>query len=364
MAAAHGRTGRCVRQAPRADETSSAGPLPESRAYLGKAAEAPWRFGYTALMRYFSARYPEVPEVGQARLPGQEFFRLGQLPSLVFAPCEIADIDLRREIPRIRLFGLGMLGPNGPLPLHFTEIAKDRLENRKDRTLVDFLDIFHHRFLTLFYRAWAQSQATAGLDRTGEERFSRYVAWLAGDEYGETGPSSLPPHARLAASAHLIREARNPDGITTTLARFLGVPVVLREFVHHWIKIAREERNQLGSPSLSSVLGEGVILGDCVPDCQHCFCLIIGPLDLEEYLRFLPNGRDLPVLVEWVRAFVGFEYHWKIQLDIRTESASTLQLDMTQRLGWTTWLGKERHEKVVTGMVYEPEYYVSRRQGG
>lgn len=361
MATPHGRTGCGVKKPVSAKESAHAGLSPESRACLGKAAQTPWKFSFTALMRYLSARHPDVPEVGQAELPEQEFFRLSQQPALAFAPREIAGIDMRYKAPHIRLLSLGMLGSNGPLPIHYTEIAKDRLENRKDRTLVDFLDIFHHRFLTLFYRAWSQSQSAAGLDRAGDERFSRYVAWLNGDEFRETEHLHLPPHARLAASAHLIREARNPDGITCTLSHFLGVPTELQEFVHHWIEITPDERTRLGKPSFSSVLGEGVVLGDKVPDRQHCFCLVIGPLNFEEYLRFLPNGKDLPVLIEWVRAFVGFEYHWKIQLNIQMESASITQLGGTQRLGWTTWLGKERQRKVVTGMVYEPEYYVSRQ---
>ena len=329
----------------------------ESRAYLGKAAETPWKFSFTALMRYLSARYPDIPEVGHAELPEQEFFRLCQQPALVFAPREIAAIDMRSKFPRICLFSLGMLGPNGPLPIHYTEIAKDRLDNRNDRTLVDFLDIFHHRYLTLFYRAWSQSQAAAGLDRTGNERFSRYVAWLDGDELLETEDLNLPSHARLAASAHLIREARNPDGLTCTLSHFLGVCIELQEFVHHWIKIEPDERTRLGKPSFSSVIGEGAVLGEMIPDCQHCFCLTIGPLNFEEYLRFLPTGKDLPVLIEWVRAFVGLEYYWRVQLNIHVESVANAQLGGMQRLGWTTWLGRERHKKVVAGMAYEPEYY-------
>jgi type VI secretion system protein ImpH len=343
---------------PSDNEGAPAGLEAESRAYLGQAAQKPWHFGYTALLRYLSARYPEIPEVGRARLPRQELFRLGQSPSLAFAPREIADIELLQGILHIRLFSLGMLGPNGPLPIHFTEIAKDRQENRKDQTLVKFLDIFHHRFLTIFYRAWAQAQSAAGLDRAREEGFSRYVAWLDGDEGQETEDSPLPPHARLAASAHLIREARNPDGITATLSHYLGVPVALQEFAHHWIEIAPDERNQLGKPSLSSILGEGTILGAMVPDRQHGFYLVIGPLTLDGYLRFLPNGKDLRVLIEWVRAFVGFEYQWNIQLEILTESAPIAQLGKTQRLGWTTWLGKERQKKAGTGMIFEPEHYI------
>ena len=69
----------------------------------------------------------------------------------------------RRRACRCRLFGL--LGPNGPLPLHLTEYARERLRHAGDPTLSRFLDIFHHRFLALFYRAWAQAQPHVNRDR-------------------------------------------------------------------------------------------------------------------------------------------------------------------------------------------------------
>ena len=39
-----------------------------------------------------------------------------------------------------------------------------------------------------------------------------------------------------------------------------------------------------------------------VPDMQYKFRLVIGPLMLEDYWRFLPGGNNLPVLTELVRA--------------------------------------------------------------
>jgi len=321
---------------------------------LQQAAAAPWKHGYTALLRRLSAQLPGPP-VGQAVRPQQEAFRLGQQPSLGFAPREIASITMDGGVSRIRLFGLGLLGPNGALPLHFTEIAKDRLDNRRDTTLVDFLDLFHHRYLSLLYRAWAQSQSTAGLDRAGQEPFSDYIARLCGIELVDSKSSPLAQHARLAAAPHLVQQSRHPDGLAATLAHYFGMQVRLCEHVLHWIAVAPSDQTRLGQACLATLLGQGALAGDKVPDRQHKFRLVLGPLSLAAYLRLTPQGQDLPVLVEWVRAFVGFEYHWEVQLLVASDAAPMASLGGPQRLGWSTWLGDASSQSVVSGMVFAPE---------
>ncbi|GGD98418.1 hypothetical protein GCM10010985_61480 [Caballeronia grimmiae] len=139
----------------------------------------PWRYGFYPLLRSIGAN-THGEAIGTAQLPASESFRIGQRPSLIFAPREVADARLKDGRLHIRLFGLGMLGPNGPLPIHVTEIAREREEHRNDPTLGNFLDIFHHRSLSLLYRAWALTQAAAGLDRPDQERFSVYVASASG----------------------------------------------------------------------------------------------------------------------------------------------------------------------------------------
>lgn len=137
---------------------------------LARLRAEPWRYGFLALLRRIGAD-ARIDPIGKARRPQAEPFRLGQQPSLAFAPREIASVGDANGRLKVRLFGLGMLGPNGPLPIHVTEIARDREESRRDPTLGNFLDIFHHRYLTLLYRAWASAQAAAGLDRPDDERF-------------------------------------------------------------------------------------------------------------------------------------------------------------------------------------------------
>ncbi|WP_211455187.1 type VI secretion system baseplate subunit TssG [Collimonas antrihumi] len=321
----------------------------------------PWRYGFISLLRATAAQHPHLPPIGRATLPRQEPFRLGQRPSMTFSPREIAAVDPHVKHPQIRLFGLGMLGPNGPLPIHFTEIAKDRLDNRHDATLVDFLDKFHHRYMTHMYRAWSQAQAAAGLDRADDEQFSQYVSRLAGNDPVNIRSSPLPPHARMAASAHLVREARNPDGLAMTLAHFFGVPVQIEEHVLHWISVSSDEHTLLGRASVATVMGEGALLGEAVPDRQHKFRIVIGPLSLAQYLHLTPQGRDLPLLVEWVRAFVGLEYGWEVELKVAAAAATPARIGGAEKLGWATWLGDSDTTRAATGMVFEPEQYM--RQG-
>ena len=317
----------------------------------------PWRFGFLSLLRRIGAN-PATDPIGTARRPRSEPFRLGQQPSLAFAPREIANAQEADGRLKVRLFGLGMLGPNGPLPIHVTEIAKDREDSRRDTTTADFFDLFHHRFFTLFYRAWASSQSTAGLDRKDNERFSFYIASLVGQDVGEISRRPLSSHARLAASAHLVREARNPDGLRATLERYFGVPVALEENVFHWIEIDPADQGRMGRPGAAATMGRGAILGRVAPDRQHRFRIVIGPVDLDAYLRFTPQGEDLPRLVEWVRAFVGYELEWELELLIKPESAPPAVMGGRQRMGWSGWLGRPAPHKPITGMRFEPERYV------
>lgn len=317
----------------------------------------PWRYGFLSLMRRIGAD-PRIEPVGTAARPRAEPFRLGQQPSLAFAPREIASVGELDGRLHVRLFGLGSLGPNGPLPSHVTEIAREREENRGDRTLSNFLDIFHHRYLALLYRAWASAQAAAGLDRADDEKFSFYIASLTGQDLDEIAGRALPPHAQLAASANLVREARDPDGLRMTLEQYFGVPVRIAEYQFHWVNVTREEQTHLGEPSAASVMGEGAMLGELAPDRQYHFRVVIGPVHLDEYLRFTPRGAALPELVDWVRSFVGREFQWELELRIKAESAPPAVLGGEQQLGWSGWLGRSSDGKPITGMLFEPEEYV------
>ena len=339
---------------------------------MNDAQSRPWAHGFTPLLRRLAARDMSMPQVGRAQRPLQESFRLGQQASMAFSPRELASVEVRPaaqggDQTHIKLFSLGTLGPNGALPIHVTELVRERVEARRDTTLADFIDLFHHRAFTHIYRAWAQSQSAAGLDRSADETFTPYVARLAGDEPSEVQGSALSAHARWAATAHRVRAARNPEGLVRSLAQFFGVTVQLHEYCLQWMPIEPQDLCVLGQPRESSVLGRGAMAGEVVPDRQSRFRLVIGPLSMDGYLRLTPQGsaqgKDLPALVELVRSFIGFEYVWEVELLIDRHAAPATQLGDSTQLGWSSWMASDTSNgaatSAVSGMVFEPEHYVA-----
>lgn len=320
--------------------------------------ETPWDSGFLGLMRALSARKQALPVPGTAQRPSQECYRLGQTAQMAFSPREIASLDVNSDRLTVQLFGLGVWGPQGAMPLHLSELAWSRTEQHNDQTLTDFIDIFHHRALSLFWRSWFISQDTASLDRKDDESFSFYIASLVGLDTAELGHSLLPVHARLASSAHLIREARNPEGLTGALYYYFDIPVTLDEFTPQWIRFAPDETSQLGQPGGALQLGDGAVLGETVQDCQHKFRLTLGPLTLAQYMRFSPWGEDLPVLCEWVRNFTGYEFAWDVQLILRADEMPEATLNGSHQLGYASWLTRTDHTEPVSGMSFEPEHYL------
>ncbi|HBZ14768.1 type VI secretion system baseplate subunit TssG [Pantoea sp. NPDC088449] len=316
----------------------------------------PWDSGFISLMRTLAARSPELPAPGTSALPDNENFIIGQSPHMVFAPREIESVSQQDDKTHLKLFSLGIWGPQGAMPLHQTEMAYIRNEQH-DTTLTNFVDLFHHRALSKLYRAWAVSQDTAALDRPHEERFSFYTGSLMGIDPQELAESVLPQHPRLSAASHLVREARNPEGLLGALNYYFGLPVQIREYVGQWITLQRDDQTQLGFGQESALLGDGAMLGDTVLDRQHKFQLIFGPLTLKQYIRFSPWGQDLPVLCEWIRQFVGFEYAWEVSLVLNASDVPCATLGDAYQLGYTSWLERENHDSPLPGMSFEPETY-------
>lgn len=341
------------------DNPSLEGDALISKTLVEVITRQPWRFGFLALMRRINANR-SIDPVGTAMLPGAEPYRIGQKPSLLFAPSEIADAALKNGKLTIRHYGLGVLGPNGPLPIHVTEIAREREEQRRDPTLCNFLDVFQHRSLTLLFRAWARAQATVSLDRPEQDRFSVYVSTLSGFPQRRSRPWPLPVHARLSVAPHLARQPRNVGSLGSMVAHHFGVPVVINENLFHWMASEPEEHSLLGEERMSSFLGEGAVLGEQMPDRMSRFQMVIGPLDIDDYHRFTPEGDDLLRLIACVRAFVGRQFTWELKLLIKPQSAPPALLGGEHQLGWSSWLGESPTGDPIVGMRFEPDHYLGQ----
>lgn len=326
---------------------------------IERATQTPWKFDLFMLLRWLDAKQPALPRFGTATRSSEEKVRLGQLPSLQFAPANISSIneDVKGRAV-IRQRGFGLFGPNGPLPIHLTEYVRERTDNFRDRSMVEFADIFHHRFLLLFYRAWSHVQSTVSMDRPDEDRFTDYVASLVG--YGDgamRGSDDIPDSAKLYNAGHLVRLTRNPEGLVGVLSTFFDCQVRLEERLFHWLKLREEDQTRLGGESDQSRLGVGAICGSAVPDRQSRFRLHIGPLDLVSYQAFLPVGPRHRKLRDWVRNYVGLEYIWDVCLILRADEVPLTTLTGNTRLGWTTWLGRRTRSDDANDLVLDVEAY-------
>jgi type VI secretion system protein ImpH len=284
---------------------------------------------------------PRKPRLGSSTRAADDPVRLGQEPATAFAPATISRFTAGRdgEPSRMLVHFLGLLGPNGPLPLHLTDYARDRLRNARDPTFARFLDVFNHRMLCLFYRSWTQAQPTVSLDRPEDDRFGVYIGSLFGigmPTYRER--DAMPDLAKLHYAGHLSCQTRHPDGLRSILTGFLELPVRIQELVGHWLPLPQDSQWRLGESPTTGTLGESTIVGPRVWDRQSKFRIRIGPLCLKDYERMLPSGDSLARVLAVVRNYTGDQLSWDLNLVLKQAEVPPIRLGATVRLGWTTWL--------------------------
>jgi type VI secretion system protein ImpH len=321
---------------------------------LRSLERAPYRFDFFDVLRRFECAHPEASRLGRALRPCDEPIRLGQEASLGFPASPLASFvpSAAGKPPRLSVHFLGLLGPNGPLPLHLTEYARDRVRNAGDRALVSFLDVFHHRILTLFYRVWADAQPTVSLDRPKEDRFGTYLGSLIG-----LGMPSLrnrdefPDQAKLYFAGRFAAQTRNCEGLTAIVETFFGLPVKVEEFAGEWLKLPEEARWRLGRSARAGVLGQTTVAGARTWQRQSKFRLVFGPLNEDDFHSLLPGGVRLRRLVALVRNYTGDSLNWDVRLHLEHQVNRPFRLGQSSSLGWTSWLGRcpqgERRQDVI-----------------
>jgi type VI secretion system protein ImpH len=343
-----------------------AAPRVEIDLVLAAIAAEPFRYDLWHVLRWLDAKHPMLPPLGRAPKPDLEPVRIGQEPALAFAPAQIHALQPGTDgrPPRLSILGFGLLGPNGPLPIHLTEYARERLRAHNDPTFVRFLDLLHHRFTLLFYRAWVGSQAAASLDRPGDDSFSRYAASLVhlGDP-ALRNRDAVEDHAKLYVAGHLVRETRNAEGLEKILENFFRASVRIEQWVSHWLTLAREQQTRLGAGRDAERIGIGSVVGARVPDVQSRFRIRLGPLSLADYESHLPGGKPFRQMLAWLRNYVGFELCWDVRLVLRRDEVPQAALGSSARLGWTTWMGARPKGADADDLVLIHET-IAARQGG
>jgi type VI secretion system protein ImpH len=311
---------------------------PASAVEAALAAE-PFRFEFLQALRLLERAHADAPRLGRARRAGQEPIRIGQEPYLAFPPANLsAFVPGRGATPArlwVRFFGL--FGPQGPLPIHLTEYARRRQQQERDPTFARFADIFHHRLLLLFYRAWADAQPAVDHDRPREARFTGYVGSLGG--IGPDPVAAKDPwqrYAELFHAGYFAGQTRHASGLRQLLQQLFEVGVAIESFAGGWLTLPEETRLYLG---VQGRLGVDAVAGERSFQRQHRFRICLGPLTFADFGRFLPGGRSLGRLQDSIRLAVGDALEWDLQLVLKHDEVPDAKLDGGIRLGLTSWFG-------------------------
>lgn len=302
-------------------------------------AQDPQAFHIFHALRVIEAEYDDQPRLGRSIRPKQDRIRLSQEAEPAFPTSTIAEFEVPNGVNPGKLVNrfFGLFGPNGPLPLHLTEYARDRARNNHDTTFTAFANIFTHRMLSLLYRAWANGQPAPSFDRVGEDPFEDKVAALAG-HYGVhlRERDAMPDMAKRHFSGHLTHGPKNAEGLLSIVSSFFTAPTRIEDFIGSWLELEQSDQWKLGG---QIGLGRGTSLGHRVWSRSSKFRIVIGPLPIEDFRRMLPGGVSLARLGAIVRNYLGDVFDWDVNIILRREDVPEPILGVSAALGQTCWIG-------------------------
>jgi type VI secretion system protein ImpH len=309
----------------------------DRRAELARNATAYEFFQAVRLLGLWSAA---ARPVGDFADPADEAVRFSVTASLAFPASEIQSVEQQPDGPlRMTVNFLGLTGPQGVLPFHYTQLVADRLQKR-DRGLRDFLDIFHHRILSLFYRSWEKSHFPVAYERSGRDPITRHVRDLVG--MGEP-PAEEPARHRSALLFHaglLLAQPRSALGLEQLLEGVFDVPVEVEQFVGEWYTPMGETQCLVSDDErMAGRLGHGALVGDAVWDRQAKVRVRLGPLTRARYEEFLPGGAAHEELRQLTRFYGGDALEFGVQLALARDDVPPCILGGDGLpLGWSTWV--------------------------
>ena len=323
----------------------------------------PERYSFFQAVRLLYRAHGMPPRAGVSS--AHDALRLTVPPSLNFPPCELQSLDRTTqddsESPRYTMSVnfLGLTGPSGVLPRHYTEWLMAQ-QKARDPASRDFLDIFNHRLLSLFWRAWAKHRTELSQELAGEKGGSgvlRHIYDLIGlgtpalhalvepRARGSSSKTKLPA-AALGYYSGLV--AQHPHGVGA-LAQVIGdvvdAPVEVIGCHGTWQRIPMRDRTRLGKDNQR--FGDGCVLGSRFWDRQTTVRVRIGPMRLRGFDALLPQRELLGAVVELLRFLAGLALDLEIQLVLQAEAVPRARLGGTRaaRLGWNSWLAGRRSER-------------------
>lgn len=310
-----------------------------------KLFDEPERFEFFQAVRLLERLFPERAPVGRDALPLDEVTRFRSRVSLNFPPSQIQEIRETEEDftekRKLEMFVnfMGMVGAQGAMPMHYSELIIERARYG-DAALWNFLDIFTHRTVSLFYRAWEKYRFPVNYER-GNDDFTAYLFDIIGlGTQGLRGRLNIDDESLLPYGGLIAQKPHSASALTNMISDYFNVPAEIEQFSGQWLALDEESITTLGRANSS--LGANTVLGAKVWDDQSKFRVRLGALSFNEFRAFLPDGTAYQPVKAIIRFMVGQEFDFDIQLKLKAkEVPGTILTTRAKRrpmLGWTSFL--------------------------
>ena len=315
---------------------------------LQRLRARPWSVAFFQAVRLLRRAFPGRGAVGEFVSPVNEPVRFQANPTLGFPASEIQSLDWPQNETgpaQMKVNFMGLSSPTGVLPIPYIELILERAQ-KKDNGFRDFLDIFNHRLISLFYRAWEKYRFFVRYERREPDSLSPLLMSFIGlGTKGLTARQEVADESLMFYAGLLGQRPHSALALKQLLADYFGVPVEVEQFVGKWIRLDRRDQTEFkDAERVTEQLGFGAVVGDEVWDTQSTVRVKLGPLTRERYMDFLPRpeSKGYAVLNSILKFYCGAEIDFEVQLILDRAETPRLELsgdaDSSLLLGWTTWI--------------------------
>jgi type VI secretion system protein ImpH len=322
--------------APNRDETFTV----EASDPLAHASE----LGFFRLVALIERLRPDAARIGGLGPFASEAIRFRHDQALSFNASDITRTKVVSSDPlqvEVVTTFLGLSGAVSPLPVH---LAEELLDEERGATQRAFLDLFHHRLLSLLYRGVIKYRLSAEATETGADAWARRLLAVAGVDTA-TQRQTLELRIILMLLPALAASRRSPDALANALSFVLGpeIPgakIEVEPFVGEWVVLDARDLCRLGVANHR--LGMEMVLGTRAFDAASKFRIKVGPVNSQDFRR-LGSGTPLRATIDAIVAlFVNdwLRYDLDVTVDESRRSLTLASGDAGSRLGLDSWLGQ------------------------
>jgi len=313
-----------------------------------------------------SAQHAKNP-VARFASPSSEVVRFHARQSLSFPSAEISSISIEKNDStpgqyHVYVNFMGLTGACGILPHHYSELVQKRLK-LKDKSMMDFFDLFNHRLISLFFQASAKYSLPLEYERkqlelqSGSDTDGHVQILLALMGLGTKGLQNrlyTKDESLLYYGGLFGNKVRTTSGLRQIIFNHFQIPVEIQEFIGQWQELIDDVRTRLPGltvPSQNNQLGKSTMLGRKGWFAQGKIRIILGPLNNKQLHTFAPGTTTLKALDEIVRLYINFEHDYDYVMRIkRADIPERIKLGhgTPPVIGWNTWLSTQTGRHVGT----------------